>query len=220
MTEQNSNQSVPLNAKAMKRAWWSTPITLTAVLMAMFYTVAILIGVPGNGGLIAVGIALFLGLCGLGWGLGNSARARTLVSREMGAQFLPKDHALTMRVAALADRLEMPRPEVGVMVAANAFAVGTSPVNSAVIIGTPLIRGLSGPELDAVIGHEIGHIATRDVHRMQVAEGYQMMFGEMFAAFVVNLVRQFAKTNVGAELGFAVAKLGRVSLFLAGEIVV
>lgn len=140
------------------------------------------------------------------------------MSKEFGVSFLEADHNLTQRVHRLADRLELPHPQVGVMGTANAFAVGSEQSKAAVVLGLPLIKLLSDDELDAVIGHELGHIATRDMHRMQVAEGYQQMFGFLFSALATVLVVVLAKNRQQAQLGHALGQVGRMTLFIGGEL--
>ena len=80
----------------------------------------------------------------------------------------PDLHALVDRLCALAD---MPKPRLAMMRTsmANAFATGRSPSRSVVCVTTGLIDQLTGPELEAVIAHELAHIKNRDVMVMTIA---------------------------------------------------
>jgi Zn-dependent protease with chaperone function len=111
-----------------------------------------------------------IGLCVGGW---RSSSATRHVSKAFDVQYLGEAHELTQRVHRLADQLSLPHPAVGLMAVTNAFAVGDATHNSAVIIGEPLLRRLAPDELDAVIGHELGHIAAGDTNRMNIVLGYQ-----------------------------------------------
>jgi heat shock protein HtpX len=109
-------------------------------------------------------------------------------AREVSAQEDPRLHEMVERLCLLAN---MAKPRVGVseMDMPNAFATGRNP-NHAVICATRgLMRRLSDEELEAVLAHELSHVAHRDVAIMTIASGVGMlaglvsriaMFGAMF----------------------------------------
>lgn len=105
------------------------------------------------------------------FGLG---RQRESALREHGITLLKEDDPLAQRVHALAARLGLrTRPWVGVMPHANAYAIGASADNAMVVIGQPLLDTLSEAEVDAIFGHELGHVATNDMRRMGLARSFQ-----------------------------------------------
>src|SRR6266513_1742915 len=57
----------------------------------------------------------------------------------------------------------------------NAFATGRSPKHAAVAVTTGLLRRLDPPEVEAVLAHELSHIANRDVLVMTVASFFAML---------------------------------------------
>jgi len=80
----------------------------------------------------------------------------------------PELHGIVDRLCALAD---MPKPSVAVSETdiPNAFATGRNP-NAAVVCATRgIMRRLDEPELEAVLAHEMSHVAHRDVAVMTVA---------------------------------------------------
>ena len=88
----------------------------------------------------------------------------------------PHLHEIVDRLCLLAN---MPKPRVGVaeMDMPNAFATGRNP-NHAVICATRgLMRRLSDEELEAVLAHELSHVAHRDVAVMTIASGVGMLAG-------------------------------------------
>ena len=88
----------------------------------------------------------------------------------------PQLHAIVDRLCLLAD---MPKPLVGVAETdiPNAFATGRSP-KAAVVCATRGIMGrLSDEELEAVLAHELSHVAHRDVAVMTMASGVGMLAG-------------------------------------------
>ena len=109
-------------------------------------------------------------------------------AHEVTPQQEPKLHEIVDRLCLLAD---MAKPRVGVseMDMPNAFATGRNP-NHAVICATRgLMSRLNDEELEAVLAHELSHVAHRDVAVMTIASGVGMlaglvsriaMFGAMF----------------------------------------
>lgn len=82
-------------------------------------------------------------------------------------------------------------PEVGIfhMKAPNAFATGPTKKRSLVAVSTGLLEKLSSKELDAVLGHEIGHIKNGDMVTMTLLQGVVnafVMFLARVLAFVVS----------------------------------
>jgi heat shock protein HtpX len=80
----------------------------------------------------------------------------------------PELHGVIDRLCALAD-MKKPRVAIADTDIPNAFATGRSP-NSAVVCATRgLMRRLDEPELEAVLAHELSHVAHRDVAVMTIA---------------------------------------------------
>ncbi|HMK63003.1 MAG TPA: zinc metalloprotease HtpX [Acidimicrobiales bacterium] len=90
----------------------------------------------------------------------------------------PQLHAIVDRLCALAD-MKKPKVAVSEMDMPNAFATGRSP-NSAVVCATRgIMRRLDEPELEAVLAHELSHVAHRDVAVMTIASFLGMLAGLM-----------------------------------------
>jgi heat shock protein HtpX len=100
----------------------------------------------------------------------------------------PKLHEIVDRLCLLAN---MPKPRVGVadMDMPNAFATGRNPSHAVICATRGIMNRLSDEELEAVLAHELSHVAHRDVAVMTIASGVGMlagmvsrvaMFGAMF----------------------------------------
>jgi heat shock protein HtpX len=88
----------------------------------------------------------------------------------------PQLHGVIDRLCALAD-MKKPRVAVADTDVPNAFATGRSP-NSAVVCATSgLMRRLDESELEAVLAHELSHVAHRDVAVMTIASFLGMVAG-------------------------------------------
>ena len=102
--------------------------------------------------------------------LALAASGAKIVSREAA----PELHAMVERLCALAD-LPVPRIAVIDSDVPNAFATGRNPKHAAVAVTTGLWRRLEPQEVEAVLGHELSHIANRDVLVMTVASFFAML---------------------------------------------
>jgi heat shock protein HtpX len=97
-------------------------------------------------------------------------------AKEVTPQEAPELHGVIDRLCALAD---MPKPRVAIAQTdvPNAFATGRSPKAAVVCATTGLLRRLDEPEIEAVLAHEISHVAHRDVAVMTIASGLGMIAG-------------------------------------------
>ena len=88
----------------------------------------------------------------------------------------PELHGIIDRLCALAD---MPKPRVAIANTdvPNAFATGRSPKAAVVCATSGLLRRLDESEVEAVLAHEISHVAHRDVAVMTIASGLGMLAG-------------------------------------------
>jgi heat shock protein HtpX len=97
-------------------------------------------------------------------------------AKEVTPQEAPELHGVIDRLCALAD---MPKPRVAIARTdvPNAFATGRSPKAAVVCATTGLLRRLDEPEVEAVLAHEISHVAHRDVAVMTIASGLGVIAG-------------------------------------------
>src|ERR1700723_4123679 len=97
-------------------------------------------------------------------------------AKEVTPQEAPELHGVIDRLCALAD---MPKPRVAIARTdvPNAFAPARSPKAAVVCATTGLMRRLDEPEIEAVLAHEISHVAHRDVAIMTIASGLGLIAG-------------------------------------------
>jgi heat shock protein HtpX len=91
-------------------------------------------------------------------------------------------------------------PEVGIFQTpdANAFATGMSKNSSLVAVSTGLLQSMSPDEVEAVVGHEISHVANGDMVTMALMQGVVNTFVYFFATVIGHVVdRVVFKTERG-----------------------
>ena len=97
-------------------------------------------------------------------------------AHEVSPSEEPQLHAMVDRLCAMAN---MPKPRVGVaeIDIPNAFATGRSPSHAVVCVTRGIMSRLDDEELEAVLAHELSHVAHRDVAVMTIASGVGMLAG-------------------------------------------
>jgi heat shock protein HtpX len=104
--------------------------------------------------------------------LALSASGAKVVERDQA----PELHDMIERLCAMAD---LPKPRVAVIDTdvPNAFATGRSPKHAAVAVTRGLWQRLEPREVEAVLAHELSHVANRDVLIMTIASFFAMLAG-------------------------------------------
>lgn len=111
---------------------------------------------------------------------------------------------LLSTVHRLADRAGIGRPEVGVYEGGpNAFATGAFRNSALVAVSTGLLHTLDREEIEAVIGHEVSHVANGDMVTMALVQGVVNTFVVLFARVAGVLIdRSVFRSERGLGPGF------------------
>jgi heat shock protein HtpX len=140
---------------------------LTALLMAIGYVVGFYFfgdPIPVMG--IALGMAAVFNFVSYYY-------SDSLVLRMSKAKLIKEsDNPTLFRVVRnVAQKANIPMPKVGIVDSPqpNAFATGRGPNKAVVCATSSILQTLTPDELEAVIGHEIGHVVHRDVLMSSVA---------------------------------------------------
>lgn len=136
--------------------------------------------------------ALFFGFSG---SILSLLMSKWTVKRMMNIHLIEKgnfsnndDKWLYETIEKLANKVNIAMPEVGIYEGeANAFATGPSKNNSLVAISTGLYEKMTYEEIEAVLGHEIGHIANGDMVTQTLLQG-------VLNTFVIFLARIIGET--------------------------
>lgn len=141
-------------------------------------------------------LAIFCLIWGMGGAFISLALSKTIAKWSMGVQIIdpnvqdPSLRAVVEMVHNLARKAELPAmPEVGIFPSpeVNAFATGATKSRSLVAISSGLLQRLNKNEIEAVVGHEITHVANGDMVTMALLQGVVNAF-VMFLARVVAFV--------------------------------
>jgi heat shock protein HtpX len=144
---------------------------LLVLLYAIIITVLIRVGVSFGIVIVIAGALLFSQFY-----FSDKIAMFSMNAHEVTAAQEPKLHEIVDRLCLLAN-MEKPRVGVAEIDLPNAFATGRSPKHAVICATRGLMHRLSDEELEAVLAHELSHVAHRDVAVMTIASGVGMLAG-------------------------------------------
>ena len=112
-------------------------------------------------------------------------------------------------VRKFADKAGIGMPEVGIFEGdPNAFATGAFKNSALVAVSTGLLRGMTREEVEAVIGHEVAHIANGDMVTMTLIQGVMNTFvvflSRVIGYAVDSFLRRGDSQNSGPGIGYMI----------------
>ncbi|MFK7962557.1 MAG: protease HtpX [Burkholderiaceae bacterium] len=150
--------------------------------------------VQQGGGLNLTSLLIFAAVFGFGGSFISLAISKWMAKRSTGAQVITqpadaREQWLFDTVKRQADQAGIPMPEVAIYPAPeiNAFATGPSKRNSLVAVSSGLLDGMTQAEAEAVIAHEISHVANGDMVTLTLIQGVVNTF-VIFLARVLGSV--------------------------------
>jgi len=157
-------------------------------------------------------LLVFCAIFGFGGAFISLAMSKWMAKRSTGAQVItqPKNSAemwLLQTVERQARAAGIGMPEVAVYEAPepNAFATGMSRDKSLVAVSTGLLRSMQQDEVEAVLAHEVSHIANGDMVTLTLIQGVLNTF-VMFLARVIGYAidRAMSRDNSGPGIGYMI----------------
>ena len=155
--------------------------------------------------------------------------SKTMAKRSMGVQIIDQPSNSTERwlldvVARQAQKAGIGMPEVGIFNTPepNAFATGASKNNALVAVSAGLLKTMSQDEVEAVVGHEISHVANGDMVTLTLIQGIVNTFVYFLASIIGHIVdRAVFRSESGRGMGYFMTQMvAQIALsFLASMIV-
>jgi heat shock protein HtpX len=200
-------------------------VTNVAVMLVLSLT-ASLLGV--NRFLTANGLNLgmllvFAALMGFGGAFISLLMSKTIAKWSTGARVITQPANATERwlvdtVAAQAQRAGIGMPEVAVYEGEpNAFATGATKNSSLVAVSTGLLQSMTQEEVEAVLAHEVAHIANGDMVTLTLIQGvvntFVIFLARIVGYFVDSMLRKNDEESSGPGIGYMVTVIACEILF-------
>lgn len=148
------------------------------------------IHLSGNASLL-----VFAAVLGIGGAFVSLLLSKWLALRSTGAQVIKEPRSQTEiwifdTVARFARDAKIGMPEIAIYDSPqpNAFATGANRNNALVAVSTGLLNSMSKEEVEAVIGHEVSHVANGDMITLTLVQGVLNTFVIFFARIIGRII--------------------------------
>lgn len=195
-----------------------------AVMIVLTAVVSLLgLNQPGSG---TTGLILMAAIFGMGGSFISLLMSKSMARRAVGAQVIeqpanPAERWLVETVARQAQAAGIGMPQVAIFdsPSPNAFATGAKRDDALVAVSTGLLRSMSQDEVEAVLAHEMSHVANGDMVTLALIQGVMNTFVMVFAHILAGIIDRGGRGHHGAGyyLGYFAAQA--VLGFLASLIV-
>jgi heat shock protein HtpX len=178
--------------------------------MAVLMVTARILGVDRfltANGLNMTALAFFSLIMGFGGATISLLMSKSMAKWSMGLQLINQprnaDEAwIVQTVQKFADKAGIAMPEVGIYEGApNAFATGAFKNSALVGISTGLLHSMTKEEVEAVIGHEVAHIANGDMVTMTLIQGVMNTFVVFLSRAIGYAVDSFLRKGDSQSSG-------------------
>ena len=152
---------------------------------------------------------------GFGGSFISLAISKWSAKRTMGVQVInspshPQEKWLVDTIAHQSEQAGISSPEVGIFQsdAVNAFATGMNRNNALVAVSTGLLRQMTTDEAEAVLGHEVAHVANGDMVTMGLIQGVVNTFVIFLSRLIGFFVdRVILKNQRGLGIGYFISSI-------------
>lgn len=160
-------------------------------------------------------LLVFCAIFGVSGSLISLLISKWMAKRSMKVQLIEQpgnrqEQWLYDTVARLASNVGIGMPEVGIFpsTASNAFATGWNRNKALVAVSSGMLERFRPEEVEAVMAHEIGHVANGDMITLSLIQGVVNTFVMFFARIIGHTVdRVIFKTERGHGIGFYIVTI-------------
>ncbi len=161
------------------------------------------------------GLLIMAAIMGFAGSFISLAMSKMMAKRSMGVQVIERprnetEQWLINTVKRQANEAGVGMPEVGIFQAnvMNAFATGMNKNDALVAVSTGLLQQMSRDEVEAVLGHEMSHVANGDMVTMGLLQGVLNTFVIFFSRIIGMLVdRVIFKIERGIGPGYWIGSI-------------
>lgn len=173
-------------------------ITNLAVMLVLGIVLSILMSVFGISNRSYTGIMVIAAVFGFGGSFISLYMSKWIAKKSTGAHVIEQprnetEHWLVSTVAEQAKKAGIAMPEVAIYNSPemNAFATGPSKNNSLVAVSTGLLHNMNQDQAEAVLAHEVSHVANGDMVTLTLIQGVVNTFVIFFAKVLAGIVDNF-----------------------------
>jgi len=185
-------------------------VLFLATNMAILILLGIVMSLLGIDSRSTSGLLVMAAMFGMGGSFISLAMSKWIAKRSTGARVIVQPVNATEQwlydtIKRMAEKAEIGMPEVAIYNAPdmNAFATGMKKNDALVAVSTGLLSNMSKDEVEAVLAHEITHVACGDMVTLSLIQGVLNTFVIFLSRLVANVISNFLSSDdEGGGLGF------------------
>ncbi len=163
--------------------------------LAVMFVFGIILSIFGVNAHSTLGLLIFAAIFGFGGSFISLLLSKTMALRAVGGKIITdprnaQEQWLVDIVSRQANILKIKTPEIAIYQAndINAFATGATKNNSLVAVSSGLLSVMTQDEAEAVIGHEMSHVANGDMVTMTLLQGVLNTFVIFISRIIASMV--------------------------------
>ncbi len=185
-------------------------VLFVATNLAIIVLLGIVMSILGVDSRSTSGLLVMAAIFGMGGSFISLAMSKWIAKKSTGAQVIvnpsnPTEEWLYTTVRRMAEKAEIGMPEVAIYNSPdmNAFATGMKKHDALVAVSTGLLQNMSKDEVEAVLAHEISHVAGGDMVTLALIQGVLNTFVILLSRLAANIINNFLSSDEEGEgLGF------------------
>ncbi len=178
--------------------------------LAILVLLGIVMSILGVDSRSTSGLLVMAAIFGMGGSFISLAMSKWIAKKSTRARVIEQpanqtEQWLVSTVRRMAEKAEIGMPEVAIYDSPdmNAFATGMKKDSALVAVSTGLLQNMSKDEAEAVIAHEITHVACGDMVTMSLIQGVLNTFVIFLSRLAANVIDTFLRGDEeGGGLGF------------------
>jgi heat shock protein HtpX len=178
--------------------------------MAILILLGVVMSLLGVDSRSTSGLMVMAAVFGMGGSFLSLAMSKWIAKKSTGARVIespsnPTEQWLYSTVRRMAEKAEIGMPEVAIYDSPdmNAFATGMKKHSALVAVSTGLLQNMSKDEVEAVLAHEITHVACGDMVTLSLIQGVLNTFVIFLSRLAANIIDNFVSSDEeGGGLGF------------------
>ncbi len=196
----------------------ATNVAVLVVISVVFQLLGLESVFAEGGGMNLGSLLVMSAIIGFSGSLISLFLSKTMAKRSMGVQVIdqpstPFERWLVDTVARQSKESGIQMPEVGIFDSPdpNAFATGWNRNAALVAVSTGLLQRMNKDEVEAVVGHEISHVANGDMVTLTLIQGVVNTFVVFLSRIIGSLVDQALRgpndQRSGPGIGFFISSM-------------
>ena len=198
-------------------------VLFLATNMAILVLLGIVMSFLGIDSRSTSGLLVIAAMFGMGGSFISLALSKWIAKKSTGARVIetpgnPTEQWLYDTVRRMAEKAEIGMPEVAIYdsPSMNAFATGMKKNSALVAVSSGLLQNMAKDEVEAVLAHEITHVACGDMVTLSLIQGVLNTFVIFLSRIAANIINSFLS---GDEEGEGLGFFGYMAVTIVLEIV-